>query len=349
VLPPRSGAGAESGDQVSLNSTQTEQVPPRLQDVLAQLGRPYYAEEADEKARQSYYQGVDLEAEPAQLFHQLSQQVRRTHGERLAFKPEKYLHPWVDLRPNLRLQSIYSAEPVATDAAVQVTRPKDFVQKVRVRARGYRRANGTYGPERWANQRVDFRDQARQWGQVLREGASNALEVAQKIALIEGYRFYNAEHSVPQFVFDRDKDAKGDLHHLFTCERGANSIRQHYRYGEVPETAEHRKGEGWVNPSNEQFEPEAGKGQVARATLYFLLRYPGKLGDKPGEYTPEDVQTLLQWHREHPVSLYELHRNQSIQELQGNRNPLIDFPQLADRIDFTQGLGEATRSPSTDS
>lgn len=333
----------EPADMVSLNSTQSEEVPPQLKEVLARVGRPYYDEQADQKARQAYYQQLDKEADPGQLFAQLYQLVRRTHHNRLAFKPEKYLHPWVDLRPNLRLQSIYSAEPVATDAPVQVTRPRDFVQKIRVRARGYRRADGTRGPDRWANQKVDFRQQATQWGGVLLQGAGNALDVAQKIALIEGYRFYNAEHSVPQFVFDRDKDAKGDLHHLFTCERGANSIRQHYRFGEVPETEAHRKGEGWVNVPTEQFEPEAGKGAVARATLYFLLRYPGKLGDKQGEYTPEDVQTLLQWHREDPVSLYERHRNQAIEEIQGNRNPLIDFPELADRIDFLQGLGTATR------
>ena len=343
LSPSRPEAQPGAVDEVLLNSTQAEQVPPKIEQVLAHLGRPYYDDTADAQARGAYYQAIDLGGDSSQLFERLSALVRRTHTNRLAFKPEKYLHPWVDLRPNLRLQSIYSAEPIATDSPVQVTRPRDFVQKIRVRARGYKRANGTYGPDRWANKRVDFRQQATQWGQVLLEGAGNALEVAQRIALIEGYRYYNAEHSVPQFVFDRDKDAKGDLHHLFTCERGANSIRQHYRYGEVPETEGNRKGEGWVNHPNQQFDPEAGKGAVARATLYFLLRYPGKLGDKSEEYTPEDIQTLLQWHREEPVSLYELHRNRAIEEIQGNRNPLIDFPELAERIDFTQGLGEATR------
>jgi endonuclease I len=35
------------------------------------------------------------------------------------------------------------------------------------------------------------------------------------------------------------------------------------------------------------------------------------------------------------VSDYERHRNFAIAELQGNRNPLIDHPDWAERIDFT--------------
>jgi endonuclease I len=36
--------------------------------------------------------------------------------------------------------------------------------------------------------------------------------------------------------------------------------------------------------------------------------------------------------------LYELHRNAAIEELQGNRNPLIDFPNVASKVDFRVGL-----------
>jgi endonuclease G, mitochondrial len=39
------------------------------------------------------------------------------------------------------------------------------------------------------------------------------------------------------------------------------------------------------------------------------------------------------------VSEYERHRNQAIFLKQGNLNSLIDFPDWADRIDFTLGLG----------
>jgi endonuclease I len=50
------------------------------------------------------------------------------------------------------------------------------------------------------------------------------------------------------------------------------------------------------------------------------------------------LRTLLTWHREHPVTLYERHRNAAIFEKQGNRNPLIDFPDMGDRVRFESGL-----------
>ena len=72
-------------------------------------------------------------------------------------------------------------------------------------------------------------------------------------------------------------------------------------------------------------------------------RYPGVIGDNRNEYGPNDLPTLLQWQRENPPTEYEKHRNQYIEKLQGNRNPLIDFPQWADKIDFTRGLGKFGR------
>ena len=82
------------------------------------------------------------------------------------------------------------------------------------------------------------------------------------------------------------------------------------------------------------FEPDAGKGPVARATLYFLLRYPGQVGDEPRELQRERLPLLLDWNRVEPVAEYELHRNAAIAELQGNRNPLIDHPEWSERIHF---------------
>lgn len=319
-------------------------VPPKLSEILAQAGRPYYDGPADQKAKAAYYEGLDLSATPQDLYKQVGDLVRRTHRETLAFDAPKYLHGWVDLRPNLRLQSIYSTEPVATNGAIKSTGSGDFRHRVPVKVKGHKRADGTHGPDRKVNKKMDFRQAAKTWAQVLSQSPTNALEIAANIALVEGHRFYNGEHSVPQSTFDRDKKPKGDLHHLFTCERNANSHRGAIKYGEVPKLPEHRRVEGWSTADYSVYEPDAGKGAVARATLYFLLHYPGKLGDKPGEYTKADIPTLLKWHKEDPVSLYELHRNQSIQELQGNRNPLIDFPELADKIDFSLGLGSWGRT-----
>jgi endonuclease G len=52
------------------------------------------------------------------------------------------------------------------------------------------------------------------------------------------------------------------------------------------------------------------------------------------ELQRERVSVLLDWHRANPVEEYQRHRNAAIAELQGNRNPLIDQPEWAERIDF---------------
>ncbi|WP_433263570.1 endonuclease [Actinosynnema sp. CS-041913] len=102
---------------------------------------------------------------------------------------------------------------------------------------------------------------------------------------------FNCEHVVPQALYDKREPMRGDLHQLFA------------------------RGTGDADTS----EPWEGRGAVARATLYFLVRYPGIVDDRR-------VSELVAWHRKDPVTEYELHRNAAIAEIQGNRNPFIDHP-----------------------
>jgi deoxyribonuclease I len=140
---------------------------------------------------------------------------------------------------------------------------------------------------------------------------------------------FNTEHVVPQSWFDGDEPMRGDLHHLFACEPGCNSMRSNLPYYDFqsyePELAASgiRTGCGMVEAG--KFEPEYGKGIVARAVFYFAIRYK----DVIRMDTQMNLELLLGWHREYPVTLYEMHRNAAIQELQGNRNPFIDFPDIA--------------------
>jgi endonuclease G len=78
-----------------------------------------------------------------------------------------------------------------------------------------------------------------------------------------------------------------------------------------------------------KFEPKHGKGSVARATMYFLLRYPGIIGNERRELGPDRLSILLDWHRNAPPTLYDKHRNRVIFKVQGNRNPFVDRPELA--------------------
>ncbi|WP_143828814.1 endonuclease I family protein [Dyadobacter fermentans] len=165
---------------------------------------------------------------------------------------------------------------------------------------------------------------------------------------------YNCEHVIPQSWFGHNAPMVGDLHHLFACELVCIAFRQNYPYYDF-------QGYGTndfdkprcglvdnVNGLNEQkFKPIENKGAVARAVLYFLVRYPGIIGNR---YKFEDVAMLVRWHENNPVTLYELHRNQSIYKLQGNRNPFVDFPELAANVDFrhTFDLKSTTNTFSTE-
>ncbi len=47
-----------------------------------------------------------------------------------------------------------------------------------------------------------------------------------------------------------------------------------------------------------------------------------------------DIPLLIRWHQEFPATIYEKHRNYAIFFIQGNRNPFIDVPELAERMIF---------------
>jgi len=256
----------------------------------------YYDQAADAQDRATYYgdrpdrwDSMDGKA----LYGDLNRLVSDTHKP-LGYDPEQHLYPWVDRRPDLQLDSVYS------DKA----------------------DNGPAG------------DPGGLW--ILAEGEGPSTMVFSEK---EG-KIYNCEHVVPQSWFDKKSTPRADLHHLFTCDIDCNSTRGNAVYFEFPDKdVKVFPNCGLSDPSSNRFEPFGGKGAVARAVLYFLLRYPGKVGDERGEYTSKDLAMLKEWSRENPVSEYERHRNRAIQDKQGNRNPLIDFPELVEKVDFTQGLG----------
>jgi len=47
---------------------------------------------------------------------------------------------------------------------------------------------------------------------------------------------------------------------------------------------------------------------------------------------PYAVDLLIKWHRDDPVSEKEINRNNEVYRVQGNRNPFVDFPELAEHI-----------------
>lgn len=149
-----------------------------------------------------------------------------------------------------------------------------------------------------------------------------------------GNNSVNVEHTWPQSRFNRGfagEMQKSDLHHLFPTDPTVNMIRGNHIFGEVDTDEQHlsckgpRFGLGTAG-SQEVFEPPQNhKGNVARALFYFAVRYDLTIG----KYEEE---ILRKWHLEDPVDELEMDRNNRIYELQHNRNPFIDFPELVDRI-----------------
>lgn len=272
--------------------------------------KKYYDEEKDQIIINNYYKEVNFnESEKQEVFKQLNQLMTSTHENQLPYNSNtrNYLYSWVDLHEDGNLKSIYSGERKDPDQVMKA----DFEAELKRKAAYFK---------------------------LLTSNTRNNSDILDEMASIESENMYNCEHTVPQSWFDKDNPMRGDLHHLFTCDIKCNSSRSNYPFYDfvdyTPKIEVEKIRDNCGKYEENKFEPENGKGEVARATLYFLIRYPGEISS----YNHEDIEMLLKWHNDYKVSIYERHRNMAIYDMQKNRNPLIDFPQYAYKIDFMLGL-----------
>jgi endonuclease G, mitochondrial len=292
-----------------------------LQAELIQLQRlrqgeiSYYDEAEDIRNRDAYYSEILSELNSlnkSKLYNRLSQLLKATHTKTLSYEPKRHLYPWVDLQSDLKIRSIYSRLEFTPE---QIIREDLQIEKMR----------------------------ASRLQEIMRQESLTTTKLMEKVDILEADLPFNCEHVVPQSWFDKGMPMRGDLHHLFACEVQCNSFRSNFPFtdfADFPDVEEAVRNNCGKSEGN-RFEPGFGKGEAARATLYFLLRYPGLINNSNKEYKPEHLATLLEWHKEFPVTEHEKHRNVAIasSEKQGNRNPLIDFPEWADLIDFRLGIG----------
>ena len=154
----------------------------------------------------------------------------------------------------------------------------------------------------------------------------------------------NAEHTWPQSLGAEEDPANSDLHVIYPADETANNRRSNNPFGMVV------RDTTWVSPlvttPEEQsvlgrdaqnrvvFEPrDSKKGDIARALLYFFVRYNY-------QRTPSfslsnfgiEEATLLEWARLDPVDAYERSRNNLVYRAQGNRNPFVDRPDFLDAV-----------------
>ena len=187
---------------------------------------------------------------------------------------------------------------------------------------------------------------------------------------------YNREHVWPKSRASFLQTAGGsDLHHLRPTNSTINSTRSNYTMGNVRSLyptsyqtasysgdtvlyyvrnhAENNTNLGLVEVNDNI------KGDVARIFLYVYVRWqePNLFENTPnpikgpddnennGYKVIKDLDTLLEWCKIDPVDEWEMGRNDATENVQGNRNVFIDYPELAWLL-FSQEMPEEMETPS---
>lgn len=175
---------------------------------------------------------------------------------------------------------------------------------------------------------------------------------------------YNREHIVPQSLFSEASPMKSDVHFIRATDGKVNGMRSNYPFGKVGSASFTSLNGSKLGSSSSAgfsgtvFEPiDEFKGDVARMVFYFVTRYQSKLstfstGNMLGSSAFPGLQTwelnvLLAWHNQDPVSQAEINRNNASYTFQGNRNPFIDNPSYVNQIWGGQAPTTDTQTPST--
>lgn len=159
---------------------------------------------------------------------------------------------------------------------------------------------------------------------------------------------YNREHTFPRSWFKGTKLLESDLFHIYPADGYVNTRRSNLPFGEAGITSWEsvngsKTGQNTLgNYTKTVFEPaDEHKGDIARTYFYVVTAYEDDVtrwssdqlsGDSYPAFSEWSLQLLLKWHREDPVSLKEVRRNEEVYKLQGNRNPFIDYPELVEHI-----------------
>jgi len=144
---------------------------------------------------------------------------------------------------------------------------------------------------------------------------------------------------------NNQNDAFMDLHHLNPANARANNNKSNYPPGYVVDNIKYDNGIFKLGKNSSYgtfyvFEPcDEYKGDFARAYFYIVTAYEQFVwkcsyltNDSYLEFQPWLLQVLLEWHRLDPVSEKEITRHDRVSDLQHNRNPFIDYPDLVEYI-----------------
>lgn len=166
---------------------------------------------------------------------------------------------------------------------------------------------------------------------------------------------YNREHSMPNSWFGgKVMPMYTDLHHMYPTDGYVNNKRGNNPFGET-------NGESYKSANNFSklgkctypgytgtvFEPnDEYKGDFARTYFYMVTCYEeqiptwytsfsnqeGMVATLDGNAYPGlnswQLEMLMKWAKNDPVSEKEINRNIAVYGIQKNRNPFIDYPEL---------------------
>lgn len=158
---------------------------------------------------------------------------------------------------------------------------------------------------------------------------------------------YTREHCLPKsWMFtggNTDNQDGADYHNLIPANHEkANGKRSNVPYGIVQNvTYQYLEGKLGTNSQGiTVYEPRNSiKGDVARSHFYMMVCYNNNGGvwgyQSMPSLAPQQNQDLMKmWHEQDPPDAFERTKHEYIFSLQYNRNPFIDYPELADCINF---------------
>ena len=167
---------------------------------------------------------------------------------------------------------------------------------------------------------------------------------------------YNREHSFPRSWFNGEvAPMNTDVFHIYPTDIRVNSQRGNDPYGVCANGTRLTYGnyvaKGKSGPCTypgyrgDVFEPDDEyKGDLARTFFYMVTCYKNELPSWAGSaqldyrtnkykaFSTWTINMLMEWTRMDPVSEKEIKRNEVVYGIQGNRNPFIDHPELAEYI-----------------
>lgn len=162
----------------------------------------------------------------------------------------------------------------------------------------------------------------------------------------------NIEHCLPKSWWGTGQKTDTiyrDLYNLNPSDAQANSGKNNYAPGHVSKGDKFDNGSFRIDSKNASsygyicWEPEKQyRGDFARTYFYMVTAYEAQTwaseysayvnNNSYLRFTPTIIQVLLDWHTDDPVSDKEICRADQISNIQHNRNPFIDYPDLVDYI-----------------